>query len=96
MSQIDKTCRPSGLIYLRWVFSDKRAPGRLDYNRSCSCQRIVGMPDSIKIDPEAYRDLPHCRHFFTRFKDASADSPEQLISDLDIDRNTGPLYVESI
>jgi hypothetical protein len=96
MSQIVKPFRPSGLIRLRRLFSDERATSRLDDYRSGSCQRIVSMPNRVQINPKSNRHLPHGRHLFTRFKDARADSPEQLIPDLHIDRNTGSLDVKSV
>ena len=96
MGQVGKTFRPSGLVRLGRLLSDERAPGRLDRNRSGSRPRIIGVPNCIEIYSEGHRDLPHGRHLFTRFEDAGADSPEQLVSDLHIDRNTGSLYVNGV
>ena len=96
MSQIGKTFRPSGLVYLWRLLSDERAPSRLDHDRSGACQRIVGVPNRIEIDPEGHRDLPHGRHLLTRFKNAGADRSEELVPDLHIDRNTGSLDMKRV
>lgn len=96
MGQIGKTFRPSDFVSLGRMLSDERAPGRSDRNCPSSRQRFIGVPNCIEIYSEGHRDLPHGRHFFTRFEDAGADSPKQLVPDLHIDRNTGSLYVKSI
>ena len=96
MRQIGKTVRPSILIQFRQLLSNERAPGGLDRDRPGSGQRIVGMPNRVEVYPESHRSLPHGWHLLTRFKNAGADSPEQLVSDLHIDGNARSLYVKRV
>jgi len=96
MGKIVQAFCQSRLISDRRLLSNKGPPGWLDGDNSGSCQCVIGMPDCIKIDFESNGDLSHRGHLITGLKDACAESPKHLVSDLHIDWNTGLLDAQSV
>jgi hypothetical protein len=87
----------AGLVRMidgRRLVGDEGAAGGLDGEGASSREGVVGVADGVEVDLESDRDLSHRGHFLPGFQDAGADRAEDLVPDLDVDRDAGGFDVD--